>query len=50
VRRHSADGHNGHHVLTGWRGELVGSDLVALLEGKRQVAWNPVERLIEIRD
>jgi ribonuclease D len=50
VRRHSEGGSNGHHLLTGWRGELVGSDLVALLEGRRQVGWNPVDRLIEIRD
>jgi ribonuclease D len=50
VRRHSEGRADGHHVLSGWRGELVGSDLLSILEGSKQVGWNPVERLIEIRD
>jgi ribonuclease D len=28
-------------VLSGWRGSLVGNDLLAVLEGRSVVAWNP---------
>lgn len=37
-------------VLTGWRGELVGQDLLGILEGRRGVAWDPERRAIRIEE
>ena len=37
-------------LLTGWRKELVGEELVALFEGKMSLRVNPDERRIETLD
>jgi ribonuclease D len=37
-------------VLNGWRGELVGQDLMAILEGRRGVAFDPKAKSLVIED
>jgi ribonuclease D len=35
-------------VVTGWRGELVGHDLMGILEGRAAVVWDPAKKAIRI--
>ncbi len=35
-------------VLSGWRGSLVGNDLLAVLEGRSVVAWNPKTHMLMV--
>jgi len=35
-------------VLSGWRGSLVGNDLLAVLEGRSVVAWNPQTQMLMV--
>ena len=35
-------------VLNGWRGALVGNDLLAVLEGRSVVAWNPQTQSLQV--
>ncbi|MNK51661.1 Ribonuclease D [compost metagenome] len=35
-------------VLSGWRGSLVGNDLLAVLEGRSVVAWNPKSQTLMV--
>lgn len=37
-------------VLSGWRGELVGQDLLAILEGRAAVFWDPEKRALRIEE
>lgn len=37
-------------VLSSWRGELVGKDLLGILEGQRSVAWDPKAEAIRIEN
>ena len=38
----------GHRLLEGWRGEVVGEDLVAVLRGERSISWNPETRTLRL--
>lgn len=37
-------------VVSGWRGELVGKDLMGIIEGKRAVVWDPKKRALRIEE
>jgi ribonuclease D len=37
-------------VVTGWRGELVGKDLMGILEGRRAVVWDPAKKALRIEE
>jgi ribonuclease D len=36
-------------ILQGWRRTIAGKDLLALLEGRASVTWNPQRRRVEVR-
>jgi ribonuclease D len=36
-------------ILQGWREAIAGKDLLALLEGRASVTWNPQRRSVEVR-
>jgi ribonuclease D len=50
VEAHMAGKADDNPVVTGWRGELVGKDLMGILEGRRAVVWDPEKRALQIED
>ena len=48
VQRHAEGDASGVPILQGWRRSIAGSDLVALLEGRASVTWDPRSRRIDV--
>ena len=49
VQQREAGDAAGLPILQGWREAIAGKDLLALLEGRASVTWNPQRRSVEVR-
>ena len=49
VQRHAEGDAASLPILQGWRKSIAGRDLVALLEGRASVTWDPERRCIDVR-